>query len=138
MSGTTLAGMLSSNTSWRCTPYQPIEEGLHGETGATEDPGYARALHCELYLTSPAVSIVMPGHDHLGHYATLEGRYQISHVLQVVETVYVPLLEQHIQAPPKGKENIVQPFTRVLGSCRSFLSAYKHAEQLGQGTEDVL
>ena len=138
MSGVILAGMLIGNTSWPCTPYQPIEEGLHGGTGTPEDSGYARALHCESSLMSRAVSIVMPEHGDVGHYATHEARCKSPHVLQVLETVYIPLLEQHIQAPPKGKENIVQPFTRVLGSCRSFLSAYKHAEQLGQGTEDVL
>ncbi len=49
----------------------------------------------------------------------------------------MPLLERHVQAPPKEQENTVQPYSRVLGSCRSFLSAYKHAEQRVQGIEAV-
>lgn len=52
---------------------------------------------------------------------------------QALEALYVPLLERHIHEPPKGQENTVQPYTRVLGSCRSFLSAYKHAEERSQG-----
>ena len=53
---------------------------------------------------------------------------------QALEALYVPLLERHIHDPPKGQENTVQPYTRVLGSCRSFLSAYKHAQERLQGT----
>ena len=54
---------------------------------------------------------------------------------QVLEALYVPLLERHIQNPPKGEEASVQPYSRVLGGCRSFLSAYKRAEEHLQGMQ---
>lgn len=56
--------------------------------------------------------------------------------MQVLENVYIPLLQQHSEAESKGSTNGGHPavYTRVLGCCRSFLSAVKRAEQRLQGT----
>ena len=44
----------------------------------------------------------------------------------------MPLLEQHARANTEGNG---RHFSRVLGSCRKFLSAVKHAEQRAKGMQ---
>ena len=53
-------------------------------------------------------------------------------MLQTLQSTYVPLLEQHARANTEGNG---RHFSRVLGSCRKFLSAVKHAEQRDKGMQ---